>query len=65
MSASPRIAAIEDLHQPELCDWLIARARPKLAPAQVYDHDTGGPRSESVRTNSECHFPRTAPTCFC
>ncbi|HXD51291.1 MAG TPA: 2OG-Fe(II) oxygenase [Burkholderiales bacterium] len=58
MSASPRIAAIEGFASAELCDWLIARARPKLAPAQVYDHDTGGPRSESVRTNSECHFPR-------
>jgi prolyl 4-hydroxylase len=58
MSASPRIAAIEGFASPELCDWLVARAGPKLAPAQVYDHDTGGPRSESVRTNSECHFPR-------
>jgi prolyl 4-hydroxylase len=58
MSAAPRIAAIEGFASPELCDWLVARARPKLAPAQVYDHHTGGPRSESVRTNSECHFPR-------
>jgi prolyl 4-hydroxylase len=58
MSASPRIAAIEGFASPELCDWLVARARPKLAPAQVYDHETGGPRAESVRTNSECHFPR-------
>ena len=58
MSVSPRIAAIEEFAGPELCDWLVARAHPKLAPAKVYDRDTGGPRAESVRTNSECHFPR-------
>ena len=58
LSASPRIAAVEGFAAPEVCDWIVERARPKLAPAKVYDHDTGGPRSEGVRTNSECHFPR-------
>jgi prolyl 4-hydroxylase len=55
-SASPRIAMVEGFAAPEICDWVIQRARPRLAPAKVYDHDTGGARSESVRTNSECHF---------
>ena len=55
-SASPRIAVVEGFAAPEICDWVIARARPRLSPAKVYDHATGGPRSESVRTNSECHF---------
>jgi prolyl 4-hydroxylase len=58
LSASPRIAAVEDFAVPEMCDWLIARARPRMTPAKVYDHATGGPRRESVRTNSECHFLR-------
>src|SRR4029077_10893949 len=54
-SASPRVAMVEGFAAPEICDWLIERARPRLSPAKVYDHDTGGARSEGVRTNSECH----------
>ena len=66
LSAAPRIAVVEGFASPEICDWLIERARPKLAPAKVYDHDTGGPRSENVRTNSECHFRamRAISCCF-
>ena len=56
-SASPRVATVEGFATPEICDWVIQRARPRLSPAKVYDRDTGGPRSEGVRTNSECHFP--------
>ncbi|HEY4264466.1 MAG TPA: 2OG-Fe(II) oxygenase [Micropepsaceae bacterium] len=56
LSASPRIAAIEAMVAPELCDWLIARARIKLAPAEVYDHETGSQRIEAVRTNSAAYF---------
>ena len=58
LSASPRIAAVEGFASAEICGWLIARARSKLAPAKVYDPDSGGPRSEGVRTNSECHLLR-------
>src|SRR5439155_15199452 len=47
-SASPRIAMVERFASPEICGWLIARARPRLAPAKVYDHATGAPRSEGV-----------------
>jgi hypothetical protein len=57
LSASPRIATVESMATPELCDWLIGRARSKLAPAEVYDHDTGGQRIATVRTNSACYFP--------
>ncbi len=56
VSAAPRIATVENIASPELCDWLIARAKPKLAPAEVYDHDTGKQRVEQVRTNSACYF---------
>jgi prolyl 4-hydroxylase len=55
-SVSPRVAMVEGFAAPEICDWLIQRAQPRLSPAKVYDHDTGGARSEGVRTNSECHF---------
>jgi prolyl 4-hydroxylase len=57
LSASPRIATVEAIAPPELCDWLIERARSKLEPAGVYDHETGHQRVESVRTNSACYFP--------
>lgn len=56
LSASPRVALVENIASPEVCDWLIARARPKLAPAQVYDPATGGPTHNGVRTNSEYPF---------
>ena len=56
-SASPRVATVEGFASPEICDWLIRRARPRLSPAKVYDHDTGGARRENIRTNSECHLP--------
>jgi len=56
-SASPRIAVVEDFAAPEICDWIIGRARPKLGPAKVYDQVTGGPANEAVRNNYECHFP--------
>jgi prolyl 4-hydroxylase len=57
LSPSPRIATVEGIAAPELCDWLIARARSKLEPAGVYDLETGRQRVESVRTNSACYFP--------
>ena len=56
VSASPRVAIVEDFAAPQVCEWIIARARPKLAPASVYDNVTGGPASNPVRTNTECHF---------
>lgn len=56
VSASPRIAAVEDCASPDVCDWLIARARTRLGPARVFDLLSGGPAHEPVRDNSECHF---------
>jgi len=56
LSARPRIATVEGIASPELCDWLIARARPHLTRAEVYDHDTGRQRVEEVRTNTACYF---------
>jgi prolyl 4-hydroxylase len=56
VSASPRVAVVEDFASPEICDWLIARARPRLGPAKVFDLLSGAPTHEAVRDNSECHF---------
>lgn len=56
VSASPRVAIVEDFASPEICDWLIARARPRLGPAKVFDLLSGAPAHEAVRDNSECHF---------
>jgi hypothetical protein len=56
VSASPRIAVVEAFASPEICDWLIARARPRLGPAKVFDLLSGAPTHEAVRDNSECHF---------
>lgn len=54
VSASPRIATVPEIASHEECRWLISQARGRLSRAQVYDPQTGGPRSESVRTNSQC-----------
>lgn len=57
ISERPRIAVVKDVATPEMCDWLIARARPRLKPAQIYDDKEGRHRSATERTNSLCPFP--------
>ena len=53
---APRISVIEGCASPAECDWLIARARPKLHRALVYDPDLGGGLKETARTNSSTAF---------
>jgi prolyl 4-hydroxylase len=61
LSASPRVALVENIASPEVCDWLTRRARPRLTPAKVFDSDTGGSaHHEGARNNSECHFGASA-----
>jgi hypothetical protein len=55
LSASPRVALVENIASPEVCDWLIARARPKLAPAGLRSGHRR-PQHNGVRTNSEYPF---------
>jgi hypothetical protein len=57
VSASPRIAVVEEFASPEICEWLIERARSRLGPARVFDLLSGAPAHEAVRDNSECYFP--------
>lgn len=59
ISDSPRLAVVRDFIGPEICDWLIARARPRLRPAQIYDEKEGQHRPSSGRTNS--YFPFLPP----
>lgn len=56
LSESPRILAIERFLDPEVCDWLIERARGKLQPAHVYDASSGQFRRADDRNNSNCEF---------
>ena len=36
ISESPRFVGVINVAEPEMCEWLIARARPKIARASVY-----------------------------
>ncbi len=55
MHTRPRIAIVEKFLTPAFCDWLIARARPKIARARVVG--TEGVRYiASERSNSSSNF---------
>lgn len=56
LSQAPHVLAAEGFAAPELCAWLIERARPRLEPARVYDHATGEGRLEAARSNSAAAF---------
>ena len=53
--SSPRIAIVENFISPEICDWLIERAKPKLERAIVFDAEKGT-RVDPGRSNSAHHF---------
>jgi prolyl 4-hydroxylase len=57
LSNAPRVALVPEVASPELCDWLIARAREHLTPAKLYDTGTGGGKLDPSRTNRERMFP--------
>jgi prolyl 4-hydroxylase len=56
MFETPRIAVIENFLSPAICDWLVERARPKLARARIYDSETGAARTDAARSNSAVDF---------
>jgi len=57
LSDAPRIAVAEGFATPEECDFLIARARPELREAEVYDpRGGGGFRASGIRSNSAASF---------
>jgi prolyl 4-hydroxylase len=57
ISENPRIVAVADVAGADLCEWVIARSRGKLAPAPTGDRRTGARDIfSSDRTNSHCDF---------
>lgn len=43
LSQSPRIARVEALAPPEICDWIIGQSKERLVRAELYDPATGKP----------------------
>jgi len=58
LSDGPRIGVVEHFGAPELCDWMIARARARLKPAKILDRATGQSSVSSARSGSACLFRR-------
>ncbi len=52
LSADPAIAAVEGFLAPDVCDWIIDRARDRMAPAPVVGAGAQGLVQDQVRTNS-------------
>lgn len=52
ISSAPRAAVIRGCLPKAHCDWLVARAQPRLQRATVYDSRSGGQRVEGARSNS-------------
>jgi hypothetical protein len=55
-SKEPRMTVVKDLAPPEFCDWLIARARPRLTRAVVFDEVSNELRTVQERSNSDSVF---------
>jgi hypothetical protein len=59
LSEDPLIRAAPGLISPQFCDALIARARPLLGPAAIYDELKGGAAREDGRRHSAAQFDVT------
>ncbi|HET6183181.1 MAG TPA: 2OG-Fe(II) oxygenase [Acetobacteraceae bacterium] len=57
VSESPRMALAPGIATPEMCGWLIARARGRLKPAMMFDAREQRNYPGERRTNSACPFP--------
>jgi hypothetical protein len=55
-SIAPRIGIVENFLSPELCDWLVEKARPMISPAQTWNRATGDLGYEAGRTNSAAYI---------
>jgi prolyl 4-hydroxylase len=56
LSEDPRIRVVDGFLPGAVCDWLIARARERLQPAQVFDTAAFRPVRNETRTNSFAPF---------
>lgn len=52
---APRIAVAEKFLAREICDWLIERARPRIARAKIFDGEAAA-QFDSGRSNSAAEF---------
>jgi len=57
LSETPRIRVIKGFATPAECRWIVALARPRLAPAPVFDKVTGEQTHDSTRDNSFVPLP--------
>jgi hypothetical protein len=56
VSQSPAIATYDAFLAPDVCDWIIERARPGIARARVFDRATGKGEIAQARSNSAFEF---------
>ena len=56
LSASPRVVAIDGFLSRPVCDWIIARAAPRLEPAKVYGADATAQSGGRGRSNTAFEF---------
>ena len=56
LSSDPVIGVSERFAPPVVCAWIIAKARERLAPAQVFDVGANRPVQKTSRTNSFAGF---------
>jgi hypothetical protein len=63
LNAAPRAWVVEGFAAPEVCDWIIAQARPRLQRALVQDPATGRTIMGKTRTNQIANFG-LADTCL-
>jgi prolyl 4-hydroxylase len=52
LSDRPRLRVLQGFASPAECQWVVARLRPRLAPAMVWDPVSGSGRVDPVRSNS-------------
>lgn len=56
VNESPHVRACDSFTTPEICDWLMERARGRLRPAMMYDGKTKKPILLPTRTCSDYEF---------
>jgi len=52
----PRVLVAEKFLSPQMCDWLVERAKPKIGRARVFDANEGSGKIDRTRNNSATDF---------
>ena len=56
LSTDPEISAVEGFLDPDVCDWIIGRARERMTRANVVQAGARTPVKNQIRTNSSAEF---------